>query len=215
MFFDEIEQTSLLDACLQRVAHEVVDVVDAAEHTQRLMIGLLFLLHPRIELAQRIRVLAQDAGQTVAGAVVCALGLPFCVIARIRRFPAVKPRPVPVSVRVIADDRPRQQCPHVIECLRRVHPPRQRPAPAQEVIELVRAAAAIDGFPVIGVAMQIALEIEAPEIAPHAAPHPAVLESLPLASHLRRPRGKDAADHVAQLGWMDGFGHDFSGLLGC
>jgi hypothetical protein len=40
MLFDDLEETLLLDARFQRVAHVVVDVVHAAQHAQRLSLDL-------------------------------------------------------------------------------------------------------------------------------------------------------------------------------
>lgn len=76
VFLEQFVEALPLDlraaAAVQDFAYPGVDVVDAAQHAPRLL-GLLARLDVRVEIAERERVLAQDAREPVAAAVVLAL----------------------------------------------------------------------------------------------------------------------------------------------
>ncbi|HYR27006.1 MAG TPA: hypothetical protein VEU30_00985 [Thermoanaerobaculia bacterium] len=221
--FDEFEETLSLRASLQDVADVVVDVVQPEQHPQRRAVRLAFRLHQRVELTQRDGVLAQDAPEAAAQPVVVALRLVPADVAPAASPRAIPYRGLPVAERVVADHVARQHGPDMVEGLLLGHAVRQRPAPAHEVIQLVRVAAPLDDPREVRVPREICLLVhltakvltDVAQIAAHVAP------DLPVFVCLRPPGAdaldgrKDAADHVPQLFGIDLFAHwPFSGNAG-
>jgi hypothetical protein len=173
--------------------------VDAAQEAA----GLAFQLAAfdlRVQRVMKVGGDGQRALEAEGGAVDEALeGL--------RRLTAAVPAPkrlrfplqLPVEVRVITDERGREDRTDVAEGVVRIHPFRFRLTPAQEGIQLVGGPAHLDDVRQPYVALEIGFrhfEILRAQIQTDAAPHLALLRALRTTSSLPICRGKNAPDHV-------------------
>ena len=179
-----------------RVAHERLHVVHAEE--QAPLVGQR-RLDLRVEPGVQRRVVAEGAAQAEDGRVVLALRLPAEPLAvRQRVVPRVLEMNLPMRVRVVADERVRQEGAHGGQCLRASHSLRQMLAPADEVIELVGGAAAVDDVTHVHVAQEVVEVLAADAVANHPAVR-ALSQRLVHSGVAPVTRRQNAAHHVAKF----------------
>jgi hypothetical protein len=178
--------------------------VDALQQPARL-IECRQALDLRIEPRMQFRIGAQGPAKAEDRAVAPALRAPALLLG-IRHERRAAPAPfavrLPMAVRVIADQRLRQNAANVVERFAGAHPLRDRLTPAHEVIELVAAAAVEDDVAQLHVAEKIRRRLFVIVDADFDVNR---VPQRPFAGRLRSPRKlpvrrrKNAPDHVPRF----------------